>query len=135
MTTTDTVKEAPQPQIFKYEKPDSDKARAVSVLARTELAFMMIQVLREGGENRLHSHRHTDGFWFVMSGRVRFYTTGNEVVAELGPGEGICTPRGFRYWFESVGTEELEILQVEASDTPKRTTIEAFIEDRDLHET
>jgi mannose-6-phosphate isomerase-like protein (cupin superfamily) len=133
MTAAEVDEEVPAPTIFKYVKPASDKSRVATLLARTDLAFMMVQVLREGGENRLHSHRHTDGFWMVLSGRVRFYTVGDEVVAELGPGEGIVTPRHYKYWFESVGTEDLEILLVEATDRPQRTTIEAFLEDRDYH--
>ena len=28
--------------------------------------------------------------------------------------EGLCTPRNARYWFESAGDEELELLQVAA---------------------
>ena len=30
-------------------------------------------------------------------------------------GSRILIPRGFKYWFESVGDEELEILQVDAA--------------------
>jgi hypothetical protein len=36
------------------------------------------------------------------------------VIGEFGPGEGTITPRYSRYWFENVGEEDLEILQVAA---------------------
>jgi mannose-6-phosphate isomerase-like protein (cupin superfamily) len=65
----------------------------------------------------LHSHQHLDGFWLVLSGRARFYTTDDVLLRECGPFEGMLIPRGFPYWFENVGDEELEMLQVEASDT------------------
>ena len=71
-------------------------------------------VLKEGGENSLHSHPNMDGFWLVLEGRVKFYTEGDKVVAELGKNEGIMVPRDYKYWFESVGDEPLHILQVES---------------------
>ena len=43
-----------------------------------------IQVLREGGENNLHSHRYLDGFWMVLKGRVRFYGPDKAVLGEFG---------------------------------------------------
>lgn len=131
---TDDV-DAPQAILFNYRRPtEPEGTRQYEVLARTDIAFMMAQVMKEGGENKLHSHRHTDGFWLVMSGRARFYTENDELVAELGPGDGIVTPRHYRYWFEKTGPDDLELLQFEASDKPKRTSVEAFVADRDLHE-
>ena len=38
------------------------------------------------------------------------------VLAELGPHEGIFIPRNFPYWFEKIGDEPMEVLQVEAID-------------------
>ncbi|HWD23952.1 MAG TPA: cupin domain-containing protein [Acidimicrobiales bacterium] len=74
-----------------------------------------IQTVGEGGETNLHSHKNLDGFWFVLSGQSRFYTTDDVVIADLGPMEGILIPRGYPYWFEKSGDDELMILQVEAS--------------------
>lgn len=85
------------------------------MLGRTELAFLAVQIVHQGGETNLHSHSNVDGFWTVLSGRARFYTSGDEIVAELGANEGVVIPRNFPYWFESVGTEDLEILQFEAA--------------------
>jgi len=107
-------------KVISYERPqlDGDHPKAVKVLARTDWAFCAIQVVREGGENNLHSHKHLDGFWLVLKGRARFYTTDDELLGDFGPLEGMLIPRGYPYWFESSGDEELEILQFEASDAP-----------------
>ena len=59
-----------------------------------------------------------------MSGKVRFYSDETTVAGELGPMEGILIPRGVKYWFESVGDEPLEILQLECSDKAMRTQAE-----------
>ena len=48
----------------------------------------------------------------VLGGRVRFYGVDDVVLAELGPHEGIFLPGGSRYWFEKVGDDDLEILQM-----------------------
>jgi mannose-6-phosphate isomerase-like protein (cupin superfamily) len=112
--------EQPTAQIFSYTKPDfsTERRKAVRNLGRTDLAFVAMQVIRKGGENNLHSHPHVDGFWTVLKGRVKFYTTDDVVIADLGPMEGVVIPRNFPYWFESTGDEDLEILQFEASDVP-----------------
>jgi mannose-6-phosphate isomerase-like protein (cupin superfamily) len=103
---------------MRYERPvlPEGRPKAVKMLARTDRAFLAVQLVREGGENNLHSHAHVDGFWFVLKGRARFYTTDDELLGDFGPLEGVVVPREFPYWFESSGDEELEILQFEASD-------------------
>lgn len=105
-------------QLINYTRPvlAAGQPKAVKLLARSDRAFFAVQVVSEGGENNLHSHEHVDGFWFVLSGRARFYTTGDELLGEFGPLEGVLVPRGFPYWFESCGEDNLEILQFEASD-------------------
>lgn len=96
--------------------------KRVKLFCRTDRVIGMIQVIRKGGENHLHSHAHLDGVWTVLSGRARFYGEGNALIAELGPYEGILIPREFKYWFESASEDEpLVIHQVEASDVPIRS--------------
>jgi mannose-6-phosphate isomerase-like protein (cupin superfamily) len=92
----------------------------------------IIQVLKSGGENNLHSHAHLDGFWFVLKGRARFYGDHDVLVGEFGPNEGVLVPRNVAYWFESVGDEELHLLQVEAFDVPLPTD-KALAADRINH--
>ena len=96
-----------------------------------------VQVLKEGGDNNLHSHTGMDGFWMVLTGKVRFYGPGDEVLGEFGQHEGIVMPRNAQYWFESCGDEDLELLQVVAFDrdiknqridvSPQKFDIEATV--------
>ncbi|MEO5672802.1 MAG: cupin domain-containing protein [Ramlibacter sp.] len=112
--------DAPKAQVFKYTKPALPdgpyEGKVITRLARTDRMLANVQVLKSGGENNLHSHKHLDGFWMVLAGRVRFYGDDDVVIAELGPREGILVPRNFKYWFESIGDETLELLQVESFD-------------------
>ena len=64
----------------------------------------------------MQTHKHLDGFWMVLKGRARFNTEGDVVIAETGPLEGVLLPRGYKYWLEKVGEEDLEMLQVESFD-------------------
>lgn len=106
---------ADQPQIFKYAKPDIQRGKQVVPMCRTDRLRAHVQVVKEGGENNLHAHSGNDGFWMVLGGRVRFYGEGDTSLAELGVNEGILIPHGFKYWFESVGEEPLEILHLAVS--------------------
>ena len=103
---------------FKYIRPEFSDGKKIVTLARTRHLIGAVQVIKRGGENNLHAHKHLDGFWMVMSGRARFYGAEDVVLGELGKHEGILVPRGVPYWFESVGDEDLELFQVEASDVP-----------------
>lgn len=106
----------PEATLFKYETPadvEQGKKKYVT-LCRTDLLYGAVQVLKGGGENNLHSHSTMDGFWMVLSGRVRFYGEDDAVLGEFGQYEGIMVPRNFKYWFESIGEEQAELLQVEA---------------------
>jgi mannose-6-phosphate isomerase-like protein (cupin superfamily) len=109
---------------FKFHRSEGNAKKKVVRLARTDRMIGIGQILVKGGENNLHSHDHLDGFWFVLSGRVKFYGKDDVLVGEFGPREGVLIPRTVPYWFESVGEEELELLQVEAFDIPIRTNEE-----------
>ncbi len=101
-----------QVQTFSYTKPEErGKNKEIVLLTRTRTSRGSIHVIRKGGEETLHSHATIDGFWFVLSGRIKFHGEGDVVLGEFGPKEGIFVPRGTRYWFESVGAEEAELLQ------------------------
>jgi mannose-6-phosphate isomerase-like protein (cupin superfamily) len=77
---------------------------------------VQVQVVKDGGENNLHTHTGDDAFWYVINGAVRFYGEGDALIGEYKKGEGILIPRGFKYWFESAAQEPLEILRVTARD-------------------
>jgi mannose-6-phosphate isomerase-like protein (cupin superfamily) len=110
------IPEFPEAVSFKYVKPEVKSGKAVVKLCQTDRMIGIMQVVAKGGETNLHSHPSLDGMWMVMSGRVRFYGPEDKVIGEYGKYEGVLIPRGCPYWFESVGEEEAELLQVEAFD-------------------
>lgn len=110
--------------VFRYRPPAELKTkRGIAPLIRSDILFSAVQVIRQGGENSLHSHSAMDGFWFVLRGRARFYGAGDKLIAEIGQHEGVFVPRNVPYWFESVGDELLELLQVEAIDKTVKNTL------------
>lgn len=106
-----------------------ERNKHVVTLALTDRISANVQVLKEGGENNLHTHPNMDGFWMVLKGRVKFYGDNDVLLGEFGPHEGILVPRGTHYWFESSSDEHLEILQVEAFNIPMKN-IQTVIADR-----
>jgi mannose-6-phosphate isomerase-like protein (cupin superfamily) len=107
---------AQEAKIFKYETPQFQGVKKSMLLCSSDLMKVMVQVVKDGGENNLHSHTGDDAFWYVISGAVKFYGAEDKMIGELKKGEGILIPRGFAYWFESSGSEPLEILRVTAKD-------------------
>ncbi len=101
-------------QPFKYEKPPIREGRGKGMinLARTEIVGVSVQRVSDGGETNLHAHPGTDGIWFVLAGKARFYDDVDTVACELGPQEGVLIPHGVKYWFERVGQEDLEIMHI-----------------------
>jgi mannose-6-phosphate isomerase-like protein (cupin superfamily) len=101
---------------FRYEKPGAGKSAKGRVnLGKSDNIRGVVQIVKKnGGENNLHYHTNASSFWMVLKGRVRFYGPDNVVIAEFGPHEGTITPRYARYWFENIGEDDLEILQVGA---------------------
>lgn len=114
---------------FGYKKLTGPQNKQVALLGRTDHLLAMVQVVKEGGENNLHMHPHTDGIWMVLRGRARFYGEDNVVLGEYGEHEGVVLPRGTKYWFEKIGDVDLEILAMQAFDTPL-TEIKAIQDDR-----
>jgi mannose-6-phosphate isomerase-like protein (cupin superfamily) len=104
--------EKPSYQTFSYKKPELKRGKGIVQLAGSDIIRGRVQIVSEGGENNLHSHRGMDGFWFVLSGKVKFYGPGDVEIGEFGKHQGILIPRGAEYWFESSGDEDLEILQM-----------------------
>jgi mannose-6-phosphate isomerase-like protein (cupin superfamily) len=105
---------------FHYTRPDEDlKKRAIYFLGKTDILKAQVQIVPQGGENDLHYHPGADGFWWVITGRARFYD-GDGIIGEYGPGEGILMPRNARYWFETADpSQELQLLQVSANTQQK----------------
>lgn len=105
-----------EPKVFKYQSPEFDGVKKSMLVCNSDLMRVIVQVVKNGGENNLHSHTGEDAFWLVLKGAVKFYGKGDKVIGELKPNEGILIPRGFNYWFESASDEPLEILRVSARD-------------------
>jgi mannose-6-phosphate isomerase-like protein (cupin superfamily) len=104
-------------QAIRYAPPETDRPKDILMLGRTDRLRTVVQVVKEGGENNLHYHTNSDTLWMVLKGRARFYGVGDRPLGDLGPHEGIVIPGGARYWFEKVGPETLEILQVVAKES------------------
>jgi mannose-6-phosphate isomerase-like protein (cupin superfamily) len=107
---------AQEAKIFKYQTPEFEGVKKSMIMCNSDLMKVMDQVVKNGGENNLHSHTGDDAFWYVLSGSVKFYGEGDKLIGEFAKGEGILIPRGFQYWFESSAREPLEILRVTAKD-------------------
>lgn len=105
---------AKQIKVFRYDAPAATAGKAHVKLAKTDFLKADVQTIGKSGQTNLHSHSGSDGFWFVLSGRARFYRDIDEPVAELGPNEGALVPHGTPYWFESASEDPLEILHVAA---------------------
>src|SRR5437870_12307155 len=112
------------PVTFAYAKPaDVNAGKGFVTLGRKDIVRGVVQVVKKhGGENNLHYHTTSASFWMVLKGRVRFYGPGDVLIGEFGPHEGTITPRYSRYWFENVGDEDLEILQVSAFSEGAKTS-------------
>lgn len=100
-------------QTFSFKAPESyTRRKAIVRLTSNERGQTAVHCLGQGGENNLHYHAGVDITWMVIKGRARFYGPGDVVRGEFGPQEGILIPAGARYWFESCGADDLELLQI-----------------------
>jgi len=101
---------------FRYQTPDFEGVKKTMQVCNSDLMKVQVQVVKNGGENNLHTHTGEDAFWYVISGAIKFYGEGDKLVGEYKKGEGLLVPRGYKYWFESASTEPLEVLRVTAKD-------------------
>jgi hypothetical protein len=79
---------AQEAKIFKYQTPEFDGVKKSMIVCSSDLMKVMVQVVKNGGENNLHSHTGDDAFWYVLSGAVRFYGEGDKLIGEFSKGEG-----------------------------------------------
>lgn len=123
-----------EPQLFKYHGAQFEKGIGIVRLCRTDIVDGTIQIFKEGGEINLHGHTGQEAFWMVLEGQVRFYGEGDRVLGELSKYEGILIPRSFKYRFERISAEPLQILRVAAltknderlGPMPESLTLEYF---------
>ena len=122
-------------QTFSFKAPAIyDRRKAIVRLTSNERGQAAVHCLGQGGENNLHYHAGVDITWMVLKGRARFYGPEDVVRGEFGPHEGILIPAGARYWFESCGAEDLELLQIKTFHKGRGTDkrIDAAARDYDL---
>jgi mannose-6-phosphate isomerase-like protein (cupin superfamily) len=81
-------------------------------LCKSQTLNSKVLVIEPGTHNEAHAHADEDAHYFVLRGRVRFYDGGDHIAAELGTHDGLLMPHDMEYWFESCGTEPLEMLRV-----------------------
>jgi mannose-6-phosphate isomerase-like protein (cupin superfamily) len=101
---------------FRHPTAEFEGVKKTWQVCNSDLMKVQVQVVKSGGENNLHTHTGEDAFWYVISGAVKFYGEGDQLVGEYKKGEGVLIPRGYKYWFESASQEPLEILRVTARD-------------------
>lgn len=123
---TDTQTDMQTMTTFDYDPnmPQKRKGKAYAKLVTSDVVMAEMQIVTEGGENNLHSHPATDGFWWVVRGCARFYDE-HDQPTEVHAEQGIFVPRGVPYWFEKGGDEPLHLLHVAAkskdlADQPRR---------------
>jgi mannose-6-phosphate isomerase-like protein (cupin superfamily) len=114
---------------FSYQKPAEAKdkggepmVKQIANVVRGDLVRLNVQIVKEGGENNLHYHTGGDTVWMVLKGAARFYGVGDKLLGEVGPNGGILLPGGARYWFEKIGSEDLEILQTVCKESRQAQT-------------
>jgi mannose-6-phosphate isomerase-like protein (cupin superfamily) len=91
------------------------KGKVSSSLARGAMLGVGVQVVSpDGGETNLHSHPGVDSAWLVLDGSAAFYTTGDELVADLGKYEMVFIPQGVPYWFKASSETPVVILHMTA---------------------
>ena len=101
---------------FRFQTPEFEGVKKTLNVCSSDLMKVQMQIVKDGGENNLHTHTGDDAFWYVVNGAVKFYGEGDKLIGEYRKGEGILIPRGFKYWFESGSKDPLEILRVTAKD-------------------
>jgi len=109
---TGDVKEAMTSFAHNPDQPEKRKGKAYVKLVNSDVVMAEMQIVSEGGENNMHSHPATDGFWWVVRGR--------RVLRRERRADGrrrrrrSVVPRGVPYWFEKGGDEPLHLLHVAA---------------------
>src|ERR1700691_4318783 len=114
---------------FSYRTPaENGEVKQIINLFGSDLIRLNVQIVKEGGENNLHYHTGGDNCWMVLRGAARFYGVGDKLLGEFGTNEGILLPGGSRYWFEKIGNEDLEILQIVCRESRTAQTTRVNLE-------
>ena len=55
---------AQEAKVFKYQTPQFDGVKKTLQVCNSDLMKVQVQVVKDGGENNLHSHTGDDAFWY-----------------------------------------------------------------------
>lgn len=75
-------------------------------------------VIAEGGESRMHAHRHEEHIFLVLSGQARFVFLSPQEPMLLGRLQGILIPADCFYRYCSSGEENLVMVRVGSARGP-----------------
>jgi mannose-6-phosphate isomerase-like protein (cupin superfamily) len=103
-------------QTFQVRPQLLKSGKQVTELAGDDLLKATVMVADSGGETVVHSHQAMDQIFFVLAGQATFYKNLDDVVAVIGPMEGIMVPRGTTYWYEKTSDENLVLFRAAAID-------------------
>jgi mannose-6-phosphate isomerase-like protein (cupin superfamily) len=90
--------------------------KQVTQLAGNDILKGTVMVADSGGETVVHAHQAMDQLFLVLAGQATFYSSLEDVVAVLGPMEGVLVPRGTTYWYEKTSAENLVLFRAAAMD-------------------
>lgn len=88
------------------------KGQSRITLVEGERLISHVMVIAEGGETRMHAHRHEEHIFFVLAGQARFMFLASPEPVDLGPVQGILIPADCFYSFRSVGEQNLVLARV-----------------------
>ena len=112
----DTATDIAPFQVAKVHPPLVREGKISESLVRAGQLGIGVQVAaNDGGATNRHSHPNSDSAWMVLGGRAIFYTTDDQVIAELGKYEMVSIPAGTPYWFDVAdknSDENLVILHI-----------------------
>ena len=103
-------------QIFRIKPQLLASGKQVTMLAGDDLLKGTVMVADSGGETVVHAHQAMDQLFLVLAGEATFYKSLDEVVAVVGPMEGVFVPRGTTYWYEKTSAENLVLFRAAATD-------------------
>ena len=103
--------------------PDGAEIRILVDQARGAAKVSLAEALvRPGERTACVSHRTIEEVWYIVRGVGRFHRLTpdgrDEHMEEVGSGDSLFIPTGFRFWVENTGTEDLIFLCCDAPAWP-----------------
>lgn len=88
------------------------KGQSRITLVEGERLISHVMVIAEGGETRMHAHRHEEHIFLVLAGQACFIFLASPEPVHLGPLQGILIPADCFYNYSSVGEQNLVLARV-----------------------